>query len=236
MYGSANNPSDDTSQSGGVVDKTYRVGLNQLQAVSTLTVVSDGADQRTIIITGRDSTGLTRSETLTLNNTTPVVGAQNWYRVTRISLNSSDGARTVTVSASIGTALVCSIPFNEIGCYTLFRNAASGSAAVSRYEKVFQVNTNPSLTLDQAAITLVADPSSRITMALDTDVNLSTVSINRLTAPQNLIFSGVGSIQSVPGNALTSGSGIGVWLKLALQAGDSPQKAVFTTQVSGTSI
>ena len=118
----------------------------------------------------------------------------------------------------------------------LFQNAASESGAVARYEKIFWKNTNGTLTLNSAQITLTVDGSGKINIGLATAVNDTGSVADRKSAPGSVSFVGVSTAQNVPGDALAAGTAIGVWIKQSLGANDAAQKASFTTQLSGTSV
>jgi hypothetical protein len=236
VYAAANTCSDDIGASGGAIDPTRRGYFTQMNQVTTLTYVSDGADVRTVTVTGRVASGATATEAITLNGTTPVVGTQTFERVQRVDINSPDGARTVTVSQVSNALVLGSVPPTEVGFVSFFMNSASGVSSVSRYEKCFFINGNDLSTLSTATVTLLADPSSRIALGLESAVNGSGAIANRLLAPTPVTFAGVGVAQSVPGGQLTSNQAIGVWIRQTLLANDAPQRASFSTQLSGTSV
>lgn len=236
IYAAQNICSDDVGASGGAIDDTHRASFTQMTAVSTLTYVSDGADVRTVTATGRDSSGANVTETVTLNGTTSVTGIQLFERIQRMDINSADGSRNVTVSQLSGPLALGIIPATEVGFCMFFANSASGQSSTTRYEKCFFINNNVSSTLSSAAVTLLADPSSRIAVGLESAVNGTGATANRLSAPSPVTFAGVGVAQSVPSSQLTAGQAIGVWIRQTLQANDAPQRSSFSTQLSGTSV
>ena len=236
IYAAQNICSDDINPSGGAIDATHRASFTQMAAVTTLTYVSDGADVRTVTVIGRDNTGAIVTETVTLNAATPVVGTQAFERIQRLDINSVDGSRTVTIKQTSDSTVIGVVPPNEIGFCMFFANSASGQSSITRYEKCFFINTNASSTLSTATVTLVADPSSRIAVGVESTVNGTGATANRLSAPSPVTFAGVGVAQSVPSGQLTAGQAIGVWVRQTLQASDSPQRTTFNTQLSGTSV
>jgi hypothetical protein len=236
LYAAQNICSDDVNPSGGAIDDTRRASFTQMTAVSTLTYASDGADVRTVTVVGRDSTGANVTETITLNGTSSVTGSRSFERIQRVDINSADGSRTVAIAQLSGAVSLGSIPPTEVGFCMFFANSASGQSSTVRYEKCFFINNNSSSTLSSAAVTLLADPSSRIAVGLESAVNGTGATSNRVTAPSPVTFAGVGVAQSVPGGQLTAGQAIGVWVRQTLQSNDAPQRATFSTQLSGTSV
>lgn len=236
IYAAQNICSDDINPSGGAIDNTRRTSFVQMTAVSTLTYVSDGADVRTVTATGRDSSGANVTESITLNGTSPVTGTQAFERIQRVDINSADGSRNVTIAQLTGPLTLGVIPATEVGFCSFFANSASGQSSLTRYEKCFFINQNTSSTLSSATVTLLADPSSRIAVGLESAVNGTGATSNRLAAPSPVTFSGVGVTQSVPSGQLTAGQAIGVWVRQTLQANDAPQRVTFSTQLSGTSV
>jgi len=103
-YGSAVMPEDDTTTNiGGAIDTTTRVVFTDIAATGTVGVYSsDATDTQNVTITGRDSSGVIVSETLTLNGTTKVSGTQNFERILKIVLSAA-AAGTVTVEDNQAT-------------------------------------------------------------------------------------------------------------------------------------
>jgi hypothetical protein len=236
VYAAANICSDDAGASGGAIDPTRRGSFTQMNQVSTLTYVSDGADVRTVSVTGRVASGAVVTEIITLNGTTAVIGTQTFERIQRVDINTPDASRTMTVSQVSNALAIGSVPPTEVGFCSFFSNSASGVSSVSRYEKCFFINGNDQSSLSTATVTLLADPSSRIALGLESAVNGTGATSNRLTAPSPVTFAGIGVTQSVPGGQLTSNQAIGVWIRQTLLANDAPQRASFSTQLSGTSV
>ena len=234
-YGSLNRPQDDVATSGGAPDFQNRPVFTQLVANSTLVYTSNAADTRQVTTRGRDSTGAIVNETISLNGTTPVSGAQVFERILTVQVASS-GSQVVTIGGA-GNSSLGQIPASEIGFYCMFINSASDPAVgKTRYEKIFWKNTDAALTLTSATIQLSADPSSKITIGLTVALNDSTSVANRLAAPAGVSFVGVGVSQNVVGNQLAAGSEQGVWILQTLNAGDAALKSTFTTQLAGNTV
>lgn len=235
-YASANLPADDVSTSGGAIDTTRRPVFTQLTANAIIAAVSDGADTRTVTVTGRDSTGALVTDSFALTGTSEKDGVVVFERVLKIELSATDASRTVTVKQGAAGSTIATIPPTEIGFYALFQFSASSTSAITRYEKLFWKNNNGSLTLNAAQVTLTADPATKITIGLASTVGDSGSVTNRVTAPAGVTFVGVNTAQSVPGSALAPAAAIGVWIKESLAINDAAQRQTFTTQLSGTSV
>jgi hypothetical protein len=238
LYGPASNPTDDVSASGGAIDATRRPVFTQLLANSVLVYQSSSADKRTVTSVGRDSTGAVQQETVTLNGTIAVSGAQVFERLQSVNCQNSGTGQNVTIGGSgigVGGGGLANIPANEVGFYMMFRNAFSTSSIQSRYEKTFWKNNNGSLSLTSATITLTADPSGVLQLGLATAENDSVSLGNRLgSAPGGVSFVGVGVAQAIPvDGVLESGDAMGTWILQALAVNNAPIRNSFTTQLAG---
>lgn len=119
-----------------------------------------------------------------------------------------------------------------------FYNAAadvSGGSSRDYYEKIFCKNIHGSLALTGATIAEQADPSGKVSFALETTLDGSGTSTDRRTAPG----AGVGTFDNATKNVANSqnhsfGSAQGIWLKLTLAAGDAAQKTSYTLREQGT--
>jgi len=83
FYGSASMPEADSAAVGGAVDLTRIISFADLSAAAMMDVVSSAAgDTATkIVYSGRDSSGIVQSETLTLTGTTKVSGTKSLSRL-----------------------------------------------------------------------------------------------------------------------------------------------------------
>lgn len=111
---------------------------------------------------------------------------------------------------------------------------ATGGATKTYYDKIFIKNTNSSSGLTTASVLLSANPASVASFALETAVDgtgTNGVGNTRLIAPASLTFDG--TTKAIPGNALAAGITIGVWCKLTLTAGLSPNETTFTLGLQG---
>lgn len=236
LFSSANIPTGDASTAGGAISTTTRPTLDQFSANAVAAVVSDGADTRTVTVTGRLTTGAVDTEVLTLNGTTEVVGAKTWERVLSIVASATSGTRIVTFRQGSGGTTRATIALNETTRHIAYQQSSSTTSIRTVYEKHFWKNTNSTLTLNSAQVTLTADPSAKVKIGLPSAKGDSATIANRLTTPGSVTFVDDGVAQSVPTGALAAGENIGVWVELTLQANDAALKSSFTTQLAGTTV
>lgn len=121
----------------------------------------------------------------------------------------------------------------------VFYDAVADPAVTKTYyEKIFIKNTHGSLALTAAQILEQADPSGKITFALETTLDgtgTNGAGNNRQVAPS----AGIGTFDSAAKNVAnsqnhTAGAAQGVWLKLSLAAGDAATKTSYTPRESGS--
>jgi hypothetical protein len=119
----------------------------------------------------------------------------------------------------------------------IFYNAAADpptGSAKTYYEKIFGKNTNGATTLSSAMVKLISDTGSDVEFGLAAsldDTGTNGGSNNRQVAPAGVSFDVTD--QSVPTTVIPAGSRIGVWLKLSLTAGQSPQNSLLTMRLDG---
>src|SRR6185436_12455819 len=156
------------------------------------------------------------SEAFTLTGAVEVVLAKTWERIQRIVLDSTSASRTVLLKQGSGGTTRATITTNETTRHISFQNSASDpSATKARAEKVFGKNTNGTLSLLGATVTLTADPAANITIALAASVDDSGSVATRLTST-GLTYSDDNVALTVPGTNLAAGSAIGVWVLQSL--------------------
>jgi hypothetical protein len=145
--------------------------------------------------------------------------------------------RTISVKEGAGGTVRATISVNETTRHIAFQNSASDpSTTKARSEKVFGKNTNGTLTLTAATVTLTADPTGNITIALAASVDDSGSVANRL-ASTGLTFSDDSVALTVPGGGnIPAGSAIGVWVLQSLAAAAAATKSTFTLKLQGTTI
>jgi len=236
FFNSTNMVEDDTSTVGGAIATTGRPEFTQLTANAVAAVVSDGADTRTVTVTGRLAAGTIASEALVLNGVTEVVGATTFERFLKAVIGAADASRTVTVKQGSGGATRMTIVPNETTRRLLFYASASEAGIVIRYEKYFGKNTHATLTLTSSQIKLTADPDARVRIGAAPAVDDTATATNRKTAPASVTFVDDNVAQSVPGGNLAAGSAIGIWAEENLPASDTAHRTTFTTELSGNTV
>jgi hypothetical protein len=118
---------------------------------------------------------------------------------------------------------------------------APGGSDLNFYEKGYFKHTDASgsgLTLLTCSVTEVADPSARVTFALDTAINGSGTNgggNNRQVAPVAGVTAFDSAAKTVPGGATMAPADIiGVWIALAADAGAAALKTTWTPGFLGT--
>lgn len=236
LYGAASWPNDDVSTTGGAIDLTNRPSFTQFTAAAKAAVISDGADVRTLTIWGRLATGVITSELLTLNGAVEVLSANTYERILRAVMTVTSGTRTVSIKQGTGGTVRGTIPINEKESRINFYNSASGSGILIRYEKLFFYNSDATLALLGAQLTLTADPAARIRIAGATAQGDSGSVANRLTLPGGLTFVDDGVAQNIAGTDLAPVTGIGMWVEQNLPANDPANRTTATYQLSGSTV
>lgn len=261
IYGAANMVESDSGTVGGAIDRGVKILTTDMQDVGgtdTLEVVSDDVTDTggpAVTVTGRLANGVIDTEVFTLTGTTQVVGAKSFERILKVVLTTGTLAGTVTVREASGNQTICTLEsaadaaggeaITEVRrpFYGATANA-SGGASKSFYEKVFVANNHASLALLNAAIELTADGTTNdvIDFDLEDANNDNNTSTNRLTEPTGMQGSPTwnDSAKNVPGTNLGDlGTGtsdhIGVWLRMVLPAGESPENTNITLTVTGSS-
>lgn len=75
--------------------------LTDFSGAALVSIESDGADTRSVVIVGTDASGERATETLTLNGTTPVLSVGEFRHVHNVS-TTSDADRTITIKEGDG--------------------------------------------------------------------------------------------------------------------------------------
>lgn len=236
LMSSANDPSDDTSTAGGAISTTSRPELTQFSANAVAAVVSDGADTRTVTVTGRLASGIIDTEVLTLNGTTEVVGAKTWERILSIVASATSATRIISLRQGSGGTVRATISLNETTRHIMFRDSTSESAIAIRYSKGFFKNLHATLTLTSAAVKLTADPSARIRQGVAATKGDTATITNRKTAPAGITFVDDNVSQGVPAGTLAAAETIGVWFELNSPVNDPPLRTTFSSELSGSSV
>jgi len=242
-YAAQNMPEDETSTNGGGIDANIRVTFTDVASPDTIQVLSSSSSDTTqqITVVGRAASGATVQQTVQLNGTNVVnlTSLGTVERIQKATLN-ANCVGDVTVRRSTGPTTIGVIPAGERGFTRMFINAYSDISAKNYYMKFFWRNNHSSLALLNAQVAQSADPTGLITHLIASSVNDTATTSNRLTAPSAAdtldpdVFDD--NPKTVPGNDLNAGAAIGVWLRLALAASQSPIKSTYTSQLSGQSV
>jgi hypothetical protein len=242
FLGSAVMAEDDvTANQGGAIDTSIKMIFTDISVTDNVTIISDNAadNTQTVTVYGRDASGATVSEALSLNGVSRVTGAQLFERITKVVVNAAH-AGTITVTRDDGPTFT-QIGTLETGILQIRRpfygvsSDVSGGSTRNYYEKIFIKNNHSTLALLSAVIREMSDPTGNITFDLESSVNGSNSSSNRLTSPSagGMLGSFDNADKTVPSTNLAGGSAIGVWMKLSLAAGSSPTKSTYTFRVNG---
>lgn len=243
VYGAANHAESDSGTQGGAIDTTVRLVpassslFNTLEDEVEILSSNAGDTSQTVTVTGRLASGAIVAEAMSLNGTTVVTSSNTFERLLKIVVSGSHTG-TITVRKESDNTSIVAI---ESGVLTIRRPFYNVSADVSGgssrvfYEKVFVKNNHSTLALLAATISEQSDSEGQITFALDSAVNGTTTSTNRVTAPASGVSSFDSSAKAVPGTDLAAGAKIGVWLALTLPAGDPATKATYTLRTAGSS-
>ena len=207
-----------------------------MAANDTLEMLSSAAGDttQTVTVTGRDAAGSIATEVKTLNGTTVVSFTTTLERVLKMVM-SATAVGTITVRRSASGPTVATLAIGETNSHISFQRSASEAGATTRYEKFFWKNTHATLTLQNAKVTLTADPDSKIKLALAATKDDSATVTNRKTSP-GLTFVDDSVDQTVPGGTLEAASGIGTWIEQSLLANDTARRTTYTTKLAGDTV
>ena len=241
VYGSAVMPEDDTTTAiGGAIDTSVKIDFSDISASGALRIVSSSLSDTTqnLTITGRNPVGEIVTETKQLNGTTPVTFDTTWERILKAHLDVTC-VGTVTISAVTGGATLITM---EPGIATVRRPFYNAAAPLTDtrdyYEKIFFKNTHASLTLTEATIGELSDPSGKITFGIESGLDGSGTNgtgNNRLVAPAGITFDSADKFVSNSKNH-SSGKAQGVWLKLSLSSTDISTKTTYTLREIGITV
>jgi len=216
---------DGTGSVGGAINNNGVVALtNLVSPTGTVEAVSSAAGDttQTLTIYGFLASGVAASEAKTLNGTTDVEFTTAFKHVTKATLSGTTTGNITVRELSGGSDTIFVIPAGKTSWRGIFLEAYSEESGGSQkifYEKIFLKNTDDVSALINAAVQMT-DPTSKLAFGLATSKDDSGTTTNRLTAPAGVTFGT--SDASVPTGNLLAGEAIGVWLRLTLDAGDSP--------------
>jgi len=259
VYLSANRPEDDTSTSGGAIDTTMRLldrsNTFNLNAGSgdQIDLVSDAAgDTQNCVLAGYGTDGSWIEETITLTGMTNVQSTNTFLHLLKVELASAaTGTVTVAEYNAGSPSTIFTIPATEKGAAALFLKAtaeAAGGSSKDFYEKVFYENTHATDALTSGVVWLSEDEDAELTMDCEKSGDVTTTdgnetTTNRVTEPTTggtyawgeHATEGAGhDIGDAEDGNLVADEGQGIWVKLTLAAGRTPEAPVqFTLDISG---
>lgn len=260
FYCAANIPEADTGTAGGAIDPDIRViDRSECDSIDggagdTIDLVSAAAgDTQNCYLAGVGTDGSWLSETVALNGTTHVQSTNTYLHLRKVELASAAaGAVTVAAYQSGSPVTLTTIVAGEKGYKDPFLRAeanAAGGAAKAIYAKVFLKNTHATDALQSGVVWLSEDEDSELTMDLEmsggaTVTGGSETTTNRVTEPSTggtyswgeHATEGAGHVvgDAEDGN-LIAAEAQGIWLKLSLAAGRTPEQQVqWTINWSGS--
>ena len=240
-YCASSHPQTDSASPGGGVDTSMRAVFTDLAVDDDIEVLSDDVDDVgiSILVRGRDSSENAVQQLAQLNGTTAVILSTLGVidRIQEVILTDlTEG--NITVRRSVSGATIGVIPSGELGFRRVFRSAyPHPTQSKLYYEKIFLRNNHPTVTLQSAVISESADPSGSLVFTLDALKDDDSTSETRLDAPSTDdtdpdTFDA--SAKSVPeGGGLDPFEVIGIWLRITVDAAETPFKNTYTLGVSG---
>jgi len=246
FYLAANRPENDTTTSGGAKDTDVQLITRDAFSWSDKVdlVSAAGGDTQNCVIAGYLADGSWVQETVALNGTGHVQTTNTFSKVLKCVLASAAaGAVTVAKYNSGSPVTVFTIPAGEKGQQALFLLAtaeAVGGATKYFYEKVFVHNANLTDSLVAGVVWLSEDEDAELTMdcemsASATVTNGSETTANRVTEPttggayswgQHASQGAGHTVGDAEDGNLSPSEAQGVWVKLTLAAGRTPEKQV----------
>ena len=239
IYGAEHRPEDESSAVGGGIDVTARPFDAEIVTPGNIQIHSSGADTRTATARYRGNDGLIYSQMETLDGVNVVLWdpAITAERLIEVTLSATHGSNVVSLETAGGGTTLHTFAPSETKAFRLFIAAFSTTSEKPYYEKLFYKNVDPLVALQAAQFRATADPGSKLAVALETTVDGTGESTNRITVPA----AGIGSWTeegidlAIPGTNLAAGSAIGFWARLTLAANEVPLKNTGTYQLRGQS-
>lgn len=243
---------DDTSVAGGSVIQLARLdsappaaggGTELLEVLSTDPTDLTQTAKITARLASGGSTGgnYSLSAGVVVNGTTPVniaadIGDPGVWELLRINVSpAATGSVNVRVrGAGPQRGTVSQNPVNGVvgrtDSYSMFWSASSRAAGITRYDKMFWRNWNPSGPAASPVFTLSTDTSARIRIGVHPSLDDSATIANRLTAPAGVVFVDDNIAQFGPTDIAPS-SAQGVWVEFASIASETIAPIITSYQV-----
>ena len=245
IYGSTNMQENNTATpQGGSINTAIKMTFVDITGTnpSPVDIVSNNvSDSGSLVVTGRTVGGSIATDTIALLGTGIASGVQNFERILKIYETGHIGTLTITAQNGGYTLATLESGVEQVRrpFYSPTGNIAGG-ADLYFYEKVFIKNNSTgndllSMTIGEGSDGMEA-VSADITFAIETGLNGTGVATNRITSPDTgVLLSGEFSdnTKSLPGDNLTIGDAIGVWLRLYIPAGTTATNTTFSFDING---
>jgi len=238
LYQSASMPENDTGLSGGAITTAGIVAaITQASNTAPKAASSAAGDTtQTLTITGRNTAGAIVSEGLTLNGTTQITFTTTFERILKAVLSAA-ATGTVTIFMNDGTTVIVALPPAKTSVRRFLYDAVSEGAQVDRHEKLYGRNEHATLTLNNAAFRLTADPSEDashdVQIGLESSNDQSVA--NRKTVPGSVTFVDE-NVDIVISGGLAALASKGLWARQRLGASAAATKSTFTVELAGSSV
>ena len=246
LYGSATMPDNDSVQRvGGAINTKIKMEMAEISPSGRVEMLSvAGQSGYSMDISFRRTNGVAATELKNINGATVVTFAATMERILKLVASTSVHTGQITVrKLSGGTSLATLINGISQVRRPFYNAAAPDAGTKSYYEKIFYKNTHGTLALTSASIAEQADPSGKITFALDgvaaacpLNLSVNNGAFGRNTPPSGRITSFDSASKGVRNNNnLTQGSAQGIWMRLLLTNTDAATKTSYTLKCKGNS-
>ena len=246
LYGCATMPDNDSVQRvGGAINTKIKVEMTEIAPSGRVEMVSTaGQSGYSLDISFRRTNGVAATELKNINGATTVTFAATMERILKLVASTSIHTGQITVRKLSGGTNLATLPNGVSQFRRPFYNAAAPDAGTkSYYEKIFYKNAHGTLALTSASIAEQADPSAKITFALDgvaaacpLNLTINNGAFGRNTPPSARITTFGNATLGVRNNGnLTQGSAQGIWLRLLLTNTDAATKTSYTLKCKGNS-
>lgn len=232
IFGSENhNENNSDTPQGGGIELTRKILVRNLELTSKVSFVSlDNSNNQIYRIDGINNNKFRVTEDVQINGIIPSISETSFIRIDKIS------------KISGGPIINEIIVYDEFGNFIEYFNSTdSGTEVTELLSLMSKIDSNPftSLTyfekfffknLDDIDIILelyeIHDEDEDIEFAIDTSIDSSSSSLNRISEPTGLIF------DSLPKTiTINSGQSIGMWVRVPFDAGELVSSKSYSIKV-----
>ena len=251
LYCAANVPENDADTAGGAIDPDMRV-MDRTQCDNiaggsgdSIDLVSaDAGDTQNCYLAGIGTDGTWLTETVALDGTDHVQSAETYLHLRKVELASAAaGAVTVARYNSGSPVTLTTIVLGEQGYKDPFLRAeanAAGGATKQLYAKAFVKNCHASDALQAGKVWLSEDEDAELTMDAEMSAGVTVTggtetTTNRVTLPstggtysfgEHATEGAAHDVGDAEDGNLIAAEAQGMWLKLTLAAGRTPEQQV----------